>query len=222
MVRKVLLVCGILSSLLYVATVVLAAMRWEGYSSTSQTVSELIAINAPTTPLVVPLFITYSLLVYAFGVGVWRSAGRKRALRFAAVGLVGKEVLGLVVTLFFPMHLRGVEGTLTDTMHAILTGMGVLFMLLAIGFAATAFGKRFRLYSIATILILLVFGILAGLDGSRLAANLPTPWMGVWERINIFSYMLWVVVLSIVLLRVQDTVAPDDSGGRSNFGSVGS
>ncbi|PSM49156.1 DUF998 domain-containing protein [Chroococcidiopsis sp. CCALA 051] len=222
MVRKVLLVCGILSSLLYVATVVLAAIRWEGYSSTSQTVSELIAIDAPTTPLVVPLFITYSLLVYAFGVGIWRSAGRKRALRFAAVGLVGKEVLGLVVTLFFPMHLRGVEGTLTDTMHAILTGVGVLFMLLAIGFAATAFGKRFRLYSIATILILLVFGILAGLDGSRLAANLPTPWMGVWERINIFGYMLWVVVLTIMLLRIQDTVAPDDSGGRSNFGSVGS
>ncbi|MDZ4871306.1 MAG: hypothetical protein CLLPBCKN_000694 [Chroococcidiopsis cubana SAG 39.79] len=222
MVRKVLLVCGILSSLLYVATVVLAAIRWEGYSSTSQTVSELIAIDAPTTPLVVPLFITYSLLVYAFGVGIWRSAGRKRALRFAAVGLVGKEVLGLVVTLFFPMHLRGVEGTLTDTMHAILTGVGVLFMLLAIGFAATAFGKRFRLYSIATILILLVFGILAGLDGSRLTANLPTPWMGVWERINIFGYMLWVVVLTIMLLRIQDTVAPDDSGGRSNFGSVGS
>jgi hypothetical protein len=222
MVRKVLLVCGILSSLLYVATVVLAAIRWEGYSSTSQTVSELIAIDAPTTPLVVPLFVIYSLLVYAFGVGIWRSAGQKRALRFAAVGLVGKEVLGLVVTLFFPMHLRGVEGTLTDTMHAILTGVGVLFMLLAIGFAATAFGKQFRLYSIATILILLVFGILAGLDGSRLAANLPTPWMGVWERINIFGYMLWVVVLTIVLLRVQDTVAPDDSGGRSNFGSVGS
>ncbi|MBE9018903.1 DUF998 domain-containing protein [Chroococcidiopsidales cyanobacterium LEGE 13417] len=222
MVRKVLLVCGILSSLLYVATVVLAAIRWEGYSSTSQTVSELIAIDAPTTPLVVPLFITYSLLVYAFGVGIWRSAGRKRALRFAAVGLVGKEVLGLVVTLFFPMHLRGVEGTLTDTMHAILTGVGVLFMLLAIGFAATAFGKQFRLYSIATILILLVFGILAGLDGSRLAANLPTPWMGVWERINIFGYMLWVVVLTIMLLRIQDTIAPDDSGGRSNFGSVGS
>lgn len=218
MLRKVLLVCGILSSLLYVATVVLAAMRWEGYSSTSQTVSELIAIDAPTTPLVVPLFITYSLLVYAFGVGIWRSAGRKRALRFAAVGLVGKEVLGLVVTLFFPMHLRGVEGTLTDTMHAILTGVGVLFMLLAIGLAATAFGKRFHLYSIATILILLVFGILAGLDGSRLAANLPTPWMGVWERINIFGYMLWVVVLTIVLLRVQGTVDPDDIGGRSDSG----
>jgi hypothetical protein len=54
-VRKALLVCGILSSLLYVDTVEPAAIRWKGYSSKSQTVSELIAINAPTRPLVVPL-----------------------------------------------------------------------------------------------------------------------------------------------------------------------
>ena len=75
---------------------------------------------------------------------MWASAGEKRALRFAAVGLVGKEVLGLVVTLFFPIHLRGIEGTLTDTMHGALTLVGVLFMLLAIGSGATVFGKRFR------------------------------------------------------------------------------
>ena len=203
MVRKILLGCGIVSSVLYVATVVLAPRRWEGYSSSSQTVSELIAINAPTSPLVVPLFITYSLLVIAFGMGVWASAGRKRALRFAAVGLIGKEVLGFVVTLFFPMHLRGVEATLSDTMHGLLTFVGVLFMLLAIGFAATAFGKWFRLYSIATFLMLLVFGVLTGLDQPQLAANLPTPWMGVWERINIYAYMLWVIVLAIALLRAQ-------------------
>lgn len=220
--RKVLLVCGILSSLLYVTTVILAPMRWEGYSSTSQTVSELIAIDAPTRPLVVLLFILYSFLVYAFGVGVWQSSGRKHTLRFAAVGLVGKEILGLIVTLFFPMHLRGIEGTLTDTMHATLTGVGLLFMLLALGCAATAFGKWFRLYSIATILIFVVFGVLAGLDGSRLEANLPTPWMGVWERINIFAYMLWVVVLAILLLRVQVMSFQNALGGKRASGRVGS
>ncbi|NJM62172.1 MAG: DUF998 domain-containing protein, partial [Oscillatoriales cyanobacterium RU_3_3] len=115
---------------------------------------------------------------------------------------------------FFPMHLRGIEGTLTDTMHATLTGVGLLFMLLALGCAATAFGKWFRLYSIGTILIFVVFGVLAGLDGSRLEANLPTPWMGVWERINIFAYMLWVVVLAILLLRIQVTPFQNDLGGK--------
>jgi|SRR5215216_1555254 len=218
MTRKVLLVCGILSSLLYVATVALAPMRWESYSSTSQTVSELIAIGAPTRPLVVPLFITYSLLVIAFGLGVWGSAGRKRALRVAAVGLIGKEVLGFGVTLFAPIHLRGVEGTLSDTMHGILTFVGVLFMLLAIGFGAAAFGMWFRLYSIATFLMLLVGGVLTGLDQPRLEPNLPTPWMGVWERIAIFAYMLWVVVLAIALLRAQVERPKDNLDGRSDSG----
>jgi hypothetical protein len=203
MVRKMLLGCGIVSSVLYVATVVLAPRRWEGYSSSSQTVSELFAINAPTKPLVVPLFLTYSVLVIAFGMGVWASAGRKLALRVAAVGLIGKEVLGFVVTLFFPIHLRGVKATLTDNMHGILTSVGVLFMLLAIGFGAAAFGKRFRIYSIATFLMLVVGGVLTGLDQPKLEPNLPTPWMGVWERFNIYAYMLWVVVLAIALLRAQ-------------------
>ena len=216
MVRKLLLVCGILSALLYVGTDKLAAMRWEDYSSASQTISELIAIGAPTRPLVVPLFIIYSLLVYAFGVGVWRSAGPKRSLRFTGGFMIGKEVLGLVVTLFFPIHLRGVEGTLADTMHAILTGVGVLFILLAIGFGATAFGKRFRLYSIGTIVMLFVFGALAGLNGPQMAANLPTPWMGVWERINIFGFLLWVVVLAIALLRGRVARPQDNLGGRSD------
>jgi len=218
MVRKLLLVCGILSSLLYIATTILGAMQWEGYSSTSQTVSELFAIDAPSTPLVVPLFLTYSILMFAFGLGVWRSAGRNRALVVVAGLLIGKEVLGFVGTLFAPIHLRGVEGTLTDTMHAIITGVGVLLLLLTVGFGATAFGKRFRLYSIGTILIFFVFGTLSGLDGPRLAANLPTPWMGVWERINIFSYMLWVVVLAIGLLHTPVERPQDVLGGRPDSG----
>jgi len=73
----------------------------------------------------------------------------------------------------------------------------------SIGFAAAALGKRFRLYSIATILIMLVFGALTGLDAPRIAENLPTPWVGVWERINIAGYLLWVVVLAITLLRAN-------------------
>jgi len=204
MTRKVLLVCGILSSLLYVAATILGAMRWEGYSSTSQTVSELFAINATSRPLVVPLLLTYDVLVIAFGLGVWGSSGRKRALRVVAGLLVGYGVIGLVGP-FAPMHQRGVGGTLTDTMHIVVTMVLVLFILLIIGFGAAAFGKRFRLYSIGTILALVAFGALAGLDGSRIATNLPTPWLGVKERINIGGFLLWVVVLAITLLRFRDT-----------------
>ena len=48
MVLKGLLVCGILSSLLYVAMNVFVPMLFEGYSLVSQTVSELSAIGERT------------------------------------------------------------------------------------------------------------------------------------------------------------------------------
>lgn len=205
---RIMLICGILSSVLYIATVVLAALGWADYSSTSQTVSELIAINAPTRPIVAPLFVIYAFLIFAFGLGVWQSSIQKPARHFIMVGLVGKEVLGLVVTLFFPMHLRGVGATLTDTMHGVLTCVGVLFMLLAIGFGASAFGKSFRFYSFGTIVLLILGGSLAGSDAPRIAANLATPWAGVTERFNIFAYMLWVIVLAIILIRKEKLLYP--------------
>lgn len=204
--RKVLLVCGILSSLLYVAMNVFVSMQWEDYSSASQTVSELSAIDAPTRPLWVSLGIAYTLLVTAFGWGVRDSAPRKRALRVVGSLMVTYGIIGLVWPLA-PMHLRGAALTLTDTLHVVLAVVTVLLMLLAIAFGAAAFKNRFRLYSIATLTILFAFGALTFQDGPRIAANLPTPWVGVWERINIGVFLLWVVVLAVALLRVPDTAA---------------
>jgi hypothetical protein len=173
MIRKILLVCGVLSSLLYVAMNVFVPMQWEGYSSASQTVSELSAIGAPTRPLWVPLGIAYTLLVAAFGWGVWASVRRNRPLRVAGGLLVAYGAIGLA---WPPMHLRQVlavgGGTLTDTMHIAFAIVTVLLMLLAMGFGAAAFGKRFRLYSIAT-MILVVFGALTVPDAPKIQANLP-------------------------------------------------
>jgi hypothetical protein len=74
-------------------------------------------------------------------------------------------------------------------------------MFVAMGCAARAFGKRFRLYTIASIVVLLAFGALTFWDAPLVQANLPTPWIGLWERINISVFLLWVVVLATVLLR---------------------
>jgi cytochrome c biogenesis protein CcdA len=92
-------------------------------------------------------------------------------------------------------------GTPSDTLHQVLAALTVFLMFLAIGFGAAAFGKRFRLYSIVTIVVLLLFGGLTFLEAPRLHMNLPTPWIGLWERINISVFLLWGVVLAVVLWR---------------------
>jgi hypothetical protein len=213
MARRSLLVCGILSSLLYVAMTIFVAMQWETYSSASQTISELSAIGAPTRSLWAVPGAIYTVLVTAFGWGVWKSARRIRALRIAGGLILAYGALG-VLWPFAPMHLRETlaagGGTLSDTIHLVLASVTVLLMLLAISFAATAFGTRFRVYSLATLAILTAFGALTFLDAPRIAANLPTPWIGVWERINIGVFLLWVVVLATTLLRVKDAAAATD------------
>jgi hypothetical protein len=80
--------------------------------------------------------------------------------------------------------------------------------------ATVAFGKWFRLYSIGTILLLILGGTLAGFDGSRTAAGLPPPWMGVTERINIYATMLWIMVLAVALLRGQSDSLRLEDGER--------
>ena len=73
----------------------------------------------------------------------------------------------------------------------------------AMGFAATAFGRRFRLYTIATIAVVLVFGAWSVMDAPRIEAGLPTPWVGVKERIFWYAYQSWFVVLAVTLFREQ-------------------
>ena len=193
-----LLVCGIIASLLYAAMLAFIPPIWESYSSAAQTVSELSAVDAPTRSLWVPLGTLWTLLYALFGWGVWKASGRNGRLRIVGGMIIAHGTFGIF---WPPMHLRGTEPTLTDTLHIVWSIGTVLLMALAIGFAATALGKRFRLYSMATLLLFVVFGTLTGLDGPRIAANLPTPWIGVWERINIGVWLVWVVVLAIVLLR---------------------
>src|SRR5215218_6050232 len=140
-IRKLSLTCGVLSSLLYVATDVLGGMRYEGYSFASQAVSELMATGAPSESFVDPLFITYGVLALAFGVGVVREgAGRSRALWITGALLVGQAAIGFMGPTLFEMHQRGAGSSRGDAPHIVLTGALVLLSLLAIGFGAVALG----------------------------------------------------------------------------------
>ncbi len=210
--EKLLLACGIVSSLFYAGMDVIGGTRWQGYSWISQEFSRLSAIGAPSRSLHLVLSPVDTVLVVAFGLGVWWSAGRKRALRIVGGALVVYALVSLLWPQFFPEDLTAPVSAFTNTMHIILTGVTVFSWMLILGFGATAFGKRFRLYSIGTLLTVLVFGVLTGPQAAAMAVGQPTPWLGLTERINIYSFMLWVVVLAIGLLRAQRTIAPRQLG----------
>jgi hypothetical protein len=94
-------------------------------------------------------------------------------------------------------------GTLTDTLHIVWTIVTSLFFMAALGFGAVSLGKRFRLYSLATMAVVFACGIWTGTYAAAIQANLPTPWAGVWERIDTNAFMLWIAVLATVILQTE-------------------
>jgi hypothetical protein len=80
-------------------------------------------------------------------------------------------------------------------------------MMLTMGFGAAALGKKFRIFTTVTFLVFFVFGILIGTETPNINAGLPTPYIGIWERINIAAFMLWVVVFAIAVLRKKNFTA---------------
>jgi Protein of unknown function (DUF998) len=199
--ERLLLICGILSSLFYACQDALEGTLWKGYSFTSQSFSDYSAIGAPTRPLHLLLSPIYTGLVIAFGLGVWW-AGQKGVLRFIGVLLVVYALVRLLWPQFFAVHLNAAEATSSDIIHIVLTAVTVLSWLLMLGCGAISFGKRFRLYSIGTLLTVLVSGALAGFIAGTTQSP-SGPWIGIAERINIYSFYLWVVVLAITLLRAE-------------------
>jgi hypothetical protein len=203
--RKFLLLCGGLSSLLYLTAIdVIAPLLYPDYHDyTSQMVSELMAVGAPTRNLLVWLFIPFNLLLFAFAAGVWASARRSRSGRFTAAALFGYAVLSSAGLLLTPMDIRGTVASHRDPLHIAGTIVMSIFIVAVIAFGAFLHGKRFRLYSFATIAILVVFGALAGLLTRPLADQQPTPWLGLAERVNIYATMLWMAVLAASLWRTR-------------------
>lgn len=197
-VQSALLACGIAAPVIYLASDVLGGVHWEGYSFRDQTISELNAFGSPSRALTIVLGLTGYSLLTAFGVGVWRSAGKRRLLRVAGAAFQAIGALSLWAVPFWSMHLRGEETSFTDTMHLVGGGVLGVLLLVAMGTAAVAFGPRFRLYSLATLLLLVAFVAWTAQEGS-LADNPETPWLGVKERVWVYAYQLWIVVFAVAM-----------------------
>ncbi|HEX5652174.1 MAG TPA: DUF998 domain-containing protein [Chitinophagaceae bacterium] len=204
MLRKFLLACGIFSSIYYVAINIIVPLYYPGYNPASQAISELSAIGAPTKTLWTWLASFYTLLVIAFGWGLWQSSTGNKSLRVVSILMI---IYGLSGFIWTPMHQREViaagGGSWTDDWHLVVGFLSLGLILLMFGFGAASFGKRFRIYSILSILAFFVFGILTGIESPGIQENRPTPLLGVWERLTLGAYMGWVIVLAAATLQAK-------------------
>jgi hypothetical membrane protein len=198
--RKALLAAGIAAVGVYAVGDPLSGLLYEGYSFKDQAISELTALGSPVRPLMLAAMTAHGLLVAAFGVGIWRSAGRSRSLRWVGPLLIASSIVGFFTHVVFPMSSRWMEPSFTDTMHIIGTGVWSLFVLVAMVLSTVAYRGWFRLYSIATLLVLVGFGTASSIAMGGIEENL-TPWAGGFERINAYAFFAWLVVLAVTVMR---------------------
>jgi len=205
--QRFLLVCGALAAVVYIGTDILAArFFYPGYDYTAQQVSELSAIGAPSRPFWMLMGYPYAVLTLALAAGVWRAANRT-TLIVAAVLILLVAINGLVWGLVAPMHMRGTDFTASDTMHIAFAVGAILLMLALIGVGAAGLGRRFRIYSAITVIAMLAAGAVVSTQISAIAAGLPTPWMGLVERISVYGPIAWIGMFGVALMNRDGRLA---------------
>jgi hypothetical protein len=203
---KRLLLAGPLSSILYVSTIdILAPLFYPEYHGyTSQMVSELMAVGAPTRNLLVAMFLPYNALVFAFAIGVWIASKGRTWARLTAIALFGYAITSTLGLLVAPMDLRGTVDSTRDSLHIVMTIVMSFFIVLSMAFGAASGSGGFRRYTLITIAVVMIFGALAAYLARPMPG--PTPGLGIAERVNIYATMLWFSV-------VGSTVMPNGLGG---------
>jgi hypothetical protein len=191
--RKVLLACGPLSALIYIGWHELAALQWEGYSRISNAISELHFTGTPSKSFLDPWqgWVDSALLA-VFGIGIWLSAQGSRSLR-----VIGAVMI--VPAAMIPLWMIFGEASLAA--HLAFVGVGILCWLVAMGFGAAALGKRFRIYSLVSLGLVVGFFALGFSYVPEANAGQPTPFLGLFERIGFSAYFVWLTVLAVALWR---------------------
>lgn len=200
-IQKSLIICGIISVILYPIMDIIAGFMYSGYSFNQQAVSELFAIDAPTAWIVVPIFTISSTLLLLMGYGVFIISEKSNLLKAIAIMIILNAINCIILWNLFPMHMRGVQPDFTDKMHTILAINP--FVLITIILGSIVFRNWFRYYSFITILLLFIPAFLSISNVPLFIANQPTPWMGYYERIAQYSHLTWHAIFAGMLIKFK-------------------
>ncbi|MFI7119979.1 DUF998 domain-containing protein [Amycolatopsis sp. NPDC049868] len=206
--KKTLLLAAVAAVVVYVIGDFLAASAYDGYRYLDQAISELSAFGSPVRPLMVTVILLYNVLLLAFGIGLLLVARRKSLWWIGALQLTQFVLVGIATHTFWAMSSRGRATGFNDTMHIVLSGVFSLLVVVMMALSAVAYPGWFRRYSLATIVVVVAFGIASSLAMRGIEQN-DTPWAGGFERINAYAYFAWLVVLAVMVIRHElGTVRP--------------
>jgi hypothetical membrane protein len=200
---------GIIGPLIYILAVIIGGAIRNDYSFLYNAISELTMANAPNKLLLDILFGIYNISLLIFGLGAFfdRNINIKK-FNIASIMLVTIGILGLMV-LIFTQDPRGAPATLNGTLHILLSGITaaltiISVLLVGISFKNNSNMKLFSRYCFVSSFLIFISG---GSGAASLANN--NSYGGLFERITIFLFMIWVITLSYIILKNKFKIEND-------------
>lgn len=192
---------GIVAPLTYLLVDMVGKLTIPNFSLVENAVSELTQAGSENTVLFSAAFFLSAIMTIFFGAGIIICYREFKLLKFGGILLI---ILGSISSLtgtIFPMDPIGSEHTLYGNLHLILTGVSVpisiaLIVSMGAGLYREKHWKYFWVYSLVTLLTMLVFGGL-----SPWIISNKVEFMGLFERVVVYAYLLWVFILAMALIQ---------------------
>lgn len=190
---------GLLAVCVYLVAVIFGGLLYPGYSHISQDVSQLTSTSSPIRGLM-NIFFIYNLLIMFFGYGLF-AISKNNFLKVASGFIVLIGILGIVIA-WFPINTRGTDITSTGIVHIAIVSVVSLLTVVS-GFLFWAGFRRTNEVFLKNVSLL--SGVLFLLSGPIAAFNVNSGFAGLFERIPIAIFLIWVGAVSAHLLKVSRT-----------------
>ena len=203
--KKFLFYGGIFGLIAYLSMDIIGGIITPGYSHLIHAVSELTQAGAEYRLLLSPFLFVSAIMGILFGIGIVThyKYGHSKLLFIGGILTIISGIITSFTGTIFPQDPINGDTTFPGTMHLILVGINVILVFpiiltIGIGLYREKQWKSFRLYSIITVLIIVIFG---GLTPVLMMNDIEL--LGLFERIVIYAYLLWVFVLALKFIREQ-------------------
>lgn len=194
---------GILGPLLFLLNDIIGNIITPDYSFLINAVSELTQAGSENVLLLSSLFLLSAIMTIVFGIGLLKTfkGGRSRLLTIGSIIIIITASFNALTGTIFPMDPFGAEMTFAGMMHIALVGLSavmvmVMIVMFGIGLDREKKWKSFKIYSIITVIVMIAAGAMTPV---LMDNNIPL--LGLFERIVIYTYLLWFSLLAIKLIR---------------------
>ena len=197
---KIISLFGVVGVVFYFMHVIFGGIFYEGYNPISQAISDLTAINSPSKSIASIFSFLYGVFNVTFCIVLYFYLKGKisKLITIGSCFFLVMSFISFIGYTLFPLSEAGYAGTFQDKMHMLVTVFVVIFTIIAIilfciGFLKTSNYKCLGIVSLITFVLLLL--------GAMLINILPKEYFGIAERINVYSIVVYIGILSIWLYK---------------------